>query len=214
MALTATKIAPPANGTHGSRSGTVRITADSLRAAQVRPDVAAKLYPQYPDAAHQAVVSLIGSMAEIDPRDHPIRKDTGLPELARTWNARTYFSAPGQVLRGFARSALLSAWFENERAARAWQAFVEAQAKAQDDHSADKEGVDGANPELDRIAERAMDAIQSAAIWTEFAAVLAVNVATHGDGEEIEATYTPKATEEPRAVTPRAATTLAAFLAA
>lgn len=218
-----TKTAPAAgNGTHAGRAGTVKISAPVLLKTLPREDVAAHVDPEGKSrglesarAVFEAVTAYQSAAPETD-RD-------GTVSLCRfyTRDGRMVWTAAGNMLRGFARSALMSAYFEQEAAARAWNRFVEAREKGFHERSMDKrpeadtEGADSTTPELDAIAARAMDAIASAAAVTFFACELARICKDQGDGEEIETSYTPRADADAgKSVTPRAAATLASFLAA
>jgi hypothetical protein len=212
------------NGVHASRSGTVVITAKSLAATMVQREIANQISPSYVEDGKTAARAIYDVCTAVHPG--PLDRDrNGDAQLARSArNGTVYWNAPGQMLRGFARSALMSAYFENESAARAWTAFEIAQDKAREDHSGDVQAVDGTTAtgaaategggnDLDRAAARAMDAVASAAHWVTFAVELATLVSNLGDGEPIQSSYTPRATDEGKAVVPKAAATLAQFMA-
>lgn len=203
--------AAPGNGTHAARSAAVKITAAVLMRDMPRPDVADHVQPGWKDIGRIAAQDVLASVVNYQVAVVETSRE-GLPQLARgSRDGRTYWNPAGNMLKGFARSALMSAFFEAEGAARAWNRYAEAQAKANAEHGEDAQGIDGQASALDVAAGRAMEAIGSAAVTTAFACELARICRDQGDGEEVETSYTPRAAGD-KPVAPRAAATLRAFL--
>ncbi len=204
-------------------SSTVYISAVSLRGNQPQPQLCDELLTNLPGdtlamtarqrgRAHAR--ALFDLMCGVPLLEQAKDRD-GLTQLARTaQDGRIWWTPTGNMLKGIASSVLRSAYFQSDSAAKAWNRYVEQQAKFDAEHGADAEGPDATPNGLDLAAQRAMDQVVEAGIAVHFAAELAELVSICGDGKLIQVEYTPRAQADgTRTPAPKAAQTLRALMA-